>query len=865
MARWDQIAAGLQFGWSITYALQIEGIPTVFFEDQFDVPVIAGLTYDNSLIIDESATVGSVVDRQEGIGRGFDLSVRLLDTSIVRSYFIRPANKTKLTTDLLSDFTIINVESTAGFASSGQVFIGSEGIKYSGSTATTFTGLTRGLQGKPLDHSADELMGTVVTDGPRWWRGRRATLSALAIDPFGKLGGTTPSLSNGAIIWEGFITTAPFRDGNNWALECRALDRRLDEGLIAAISGPAQWTIKSDPSVKVVKDFALQVIIQISRNQQGQGFLFDSDTFSMVPFADISGTFARVSELRQAIVDKWAVASASVPEAGDLFWVEELRLFGSGVQFVWQAKVKLDLSAFANANWFTTNVNFTVVGGGGGNVFYLEQSDWQASYTQDLSLMVNTTGLISLTTQSTTSLRMRVEDNDPADVPNEGWIILESDAGIDWYQYTDALTVEGDPAALDIIIAPNGNPNTQDLAAADIQGQIKEVTAKIAFRDTGLVKDTMRRMLMSSGRANDKNNATFDTLPLEQGYDLDEVNTPSFDRIFDGITWGTIQVDLLLDENASFVSIYKGLCAISQRAIVTVGSGEVSLLTAVHTGLPDTSVFDITITDDSLISVGDASPVRPRVSLDAPNRITVSLKSTSEGKDGSIIVNDLSSIKSHGATSWDLDIYGIRRNLMVDAAQTWGYAIFANAQTSQVIELDVHPSIRIEVGDAISLDIRHHSLWQWSTGVPGYTGSGRVLGKQIALGSAVVTLTILIDGVNRAVAISPSAKIKSFTGAASAATAIKVDASLFDTFTRYLNDTNPFTLIAYDPSREDASGDGYDISGVALAGGDCELTVAAQNGVFSISTDWFLSLPTTAVGNASQDEYLHTDTAAVWS
>jgi hypothetical protein len=51
--------------------------------------------------------------------------------------------------------TTITVDSTAGFASSGELSIDSEQIAYTGITATSFTGLTRGLNGTtPAPHAA---------------------------------------------------------------------------------------------------------------------------------------------------------------------------------------------------------------------------------------------------------------------------------------------------------------------------------------------------------------------------------------------------------------------------------------------------------------------------------------------------------------------------------------------------------------------------------------------------------------------------------------------------------------------------------------------------------------------------------------
>lgn len=58
-----------------------------------------------------------------------------------------------LTETLASNDTVAQVDSTHGFASSGELYIDSEQISYTGLTAISFTGLTRGLNSTtPAEH-----------------------------------------------------------------------------------------------------------------------------------------------------------------------------------------------------------------------------------------------------------------------------------------------------------------------------------------------------------------------------------------------------------------------------------------------------------------------------------------------------------------------------------------------------------------------------------------------------------------------------------------------------------------------------------------------------------------------------------------
>ena len=61
-------------------------------------------------------------------------------------------DETALTADISTNSTTpIPVISTTGYTTSGYIFIGTEVIRYTGLTATTFTGITRGVQGSTKD------------------------------------------------------------------------------------------------------------------------------------------------------------------------------------------------------------------------------------------------------------------------------------------------------------------------------------------------------------------------------------------------------------------------------------------------------------------------------------------------------------------------------------------------------------------------------------------------------------------------------------------------------------------------------------------------------------------------------------------
>ena len=83
----------------------------------------------------------TIQDKREG-------GVRALSDLVSRQSYILGAGATTTLTQVLNrgETTTISVASTTGFPSSGVLFIGQEAIKYTGTTATTFTGLSRGYR-----------------------------------------------------------------------------------------------------------------------------------------------------------------------------------------------------------------------------------------------------------------------------------------------------------------------------------------------------------------------------------------------------------------------------------------------------------------------------------------------------------------------------------------------------------------------------------------------------------------------------------------------------------------------------------------------------------------------------------------------
>jgi hypothetical protein len=112
-----------------------------------------------------------------------------------------PGTETQLSATVSRSATTIPVKSTTGFTSSGYIYIGTECIKYTGVTGTSFTGCTRGMfsphetgtggsggarfgnyhrKGQDANHLQ---LAPVVTQLPRMWIGKRVAIRMHLWDP----------------------------------------------------------------------------------------------------------------------------------------------------------------------------------------------------------------------------------------------------------------------------------------------------------------------------------------------------------------------------------------------------------------------------------------------------------------------------------------------------------------------------------------------------------------------------------------------------------------------------------------------------------------------------------------------------------
>jgi len=848
----------LQYGWSVIYYVTIEGIPTVWIESATGLSLPSGYTTESeSLVIDKSAAIGATVDRDSGLGAGLPLSFHLQDTAHLRTWLQAPDNRATLTADLGAadaDLTITTADST-GWPASGTIYAGLETINYASHAGGVFTvsaAANRGIVGYKYAHDSGPTSARIA-DKPRWWRGREVKLWARPVDPSGYTPGAALA-TDAELLWRGHIDRGPVREGNLFAFDALAIDRRLARPLGASLTGVI---IDTDARFAVYKKMSISLRIV---GTGGAGFDHDLE---FQPFKDdADGDILSSSEIQQRIADGYAQAvidfgaTAALDTLSFVSMNQPLWTPGDGdVVNIWMAAFTFD----ADADLETIVIFGTIFGqqkisvgmhvkGATASAFTIWDNWWNFGHNP---LVI---GIAGFGFSEGGGATVKLDDAAPADVPTGGGRVRVGDAV---YEYASAETTQG-------------NVYLAGLTAEATDGEQPALVKQrceilLSFSDSPA--DVVRRILASSGTG--ERNATYDDLDEMQGYGLDEDmidDTGIGDELGAGFL-GQMELSVTY-RGESLRDSVGGLLALSQHAMVARQiRGETNRkvqITVVDTSSAGSDWIEA-ITDADLITSG-GQPVRALDPGARPNIIRV--EAVTGGKTVHIHESrDQQQVLAQGAVKREWTIPAPVAGSIAVPVSRWARSRFAADQVVQLLELQVVPWAigEADVGDMLSIDISHYSVWQWSDGTPGYTGLGRIIGLQRSLGTGAVTVTLLIDGVDSARGLCPSAAVSAFAGTAGNPTTIDVNARYFNVMTKALAILNPFRLLHYERGQTEGVSEGYNISAVTDTAGVCRLTVDSLVGAPSLVVgDSHLTWPESANDSTYQDDFMHDADGSVW-
>lgn len=895
----EELARGWSYGWGVIYAAKVEGIANNSGEGLIFTEVPTGASSPSNyaqvagLVIDNSARIGSMINRREGLGAGFDLTLTFLDggtgatdplrqseadASTIRDLFKAPTAVTRLTADLSQSAITVTVEDTTDFDTTGTVFLGKEAIYHVSKSATTFSLCVRGAptggEFRSYEHSSASSVGAYISNTPHIWRGREVKLYAIPVNPLGDVTGANV-MSDAILVWRGFVADHPMRARGTWQVPCKPYDRKLSEPLGGAVSGAAKWDFGVDYPVAVDAEAAYELRI---RTHDSWGT--DVVTANVTPFsAYTTGDTISCTVWRQTFADAIEAAFpglgwSTTNQPGNLYctWQKVSAETGG-------FEIALLLSAQPGENGQKIGCWVSQIGGWQNMPPGLQETSSQ--YGNYLPFELLTGEICDSTSESYTIptgvswsakgayylLQFQPDDGNTADIPTSGHVIIEGDGATSVHRYTDAIIDDSGQgtAKVTLVLAPGEQPGVEFFQVADGEsGATAEVSVRIAYRDAGLAVDVLRRMLATSGRTGAyKNDATYDSGDMRQGYDLEHVDHTNIGEVL-GPVWDQLSMDLLADTDTSFGATFGPVMGLCNHALVTRWTGSDRQIRAVSTGPADTGYYVASIGDGDLVSSGSRAPVKIlRDAHPRPNRVRLTIERIEDDTNWSLTVNDVQAQRQHGEESWEVTSRGFSRGDLAPLVLSWCNVLLGlGIARAQIIEIQVHPGIPCEPGDLVRLDLSHYDLWTYSTASPGYSGPARVIGTQLDLSTGVKTVRCLIDGVHRTMALCPSEQITAI-GAGTPPAYVEIRQEAYNQFAQWFTRDGAYDVQVYLPG-SDSNTERWTISAVTDTGSATRLTISAETGTFTATTSWFVTVPETAQASTAQLEHAHTDTTGVW-
>lgn len=859
----ETLAGGLGLGYGLYCIVEIEGWAHLYPEALADGLAPPDYIFeDAALVIDRSARLGPVIDGDSHFAKAMDFELRLLDCASVRALFGKPTAFTTLTEEYAPGDGIVWVTRTAGFSTVGgsrSIHIGNTRIDYDSKQYNAFlqVGFYSGAERR---YPA----GTLVTNTPYTLEGRKVTVYVAAIDPSGRyVQGTNSVLDQAAVLFEGYIADRPVRDGTEWVVTVRDQVRKLTDPLGVAASGTAVWTPDDDALIDTPHSMTMAVKFGIT----GVGYPVDA---VVQPFANLSSQ-VRASELRQAVVDAFTAATTIGTADNEImgFLWRQRPLDGSG-QLVWDLFVQFNpgpgvTSALLAYSSLSEQGVGGFIGTGGSMVPYAVATTAVA----ECSLLI-----WHQTSIHGAALAVDLDDGDASLLPATGRIVLESSGFTDYAAYTSVEVDALNPGRVHLQLAAGDQPTGQtalDVLAPDASAP----SVRFLWADTGRLADILQRAIVSTGEGR---NGLHDTLPRGHGLGLPNIDAVSFERVFGGGALGPMLFQIAADAGTSLSELFDGILRLARRALVTRrrADGRSVEIAAVDVGPVDSGVPVATITDATLAMSQGRRPVRVKSTYAVPQAMKLTCRTIAVGDipagEGVINVRDPHLVE-WTKTRWDLDLHGLTRDQVLEAAIAWATSWFRAGETRQVLELDVHPRVgmKVQVGDVVALELVDASLWDYAQGVSGYTGLARVLGAVVAPATMLPTLSVACDGVLTAGAMSPSIPIVAVNGSQDDPDSIDVPLvneygeSYYDLLVAALGDESEMTLLAYRPG-VDSGRAPYVVSDVAVVGSVVRLTVAnaPTDPVWLLNTEDRLTWPVAASCTEGQSPYLHNTDIAQW-
>ena len=747
MSTWAELRAA---GYRRVLGVQIEGIPADFLEADILTTGGARLTASTgrsdvvpALRIGEGESLSHELGRFVGIaaGRaltlGFDLDVCAEYTSTA-TLFKLPTKKARLTVTVSSAATTtFTVDSTTGWASSGSAYIGREYITYSGTTATTFTGITRAVAGLAHYHDASTVSGyRYVTDTPVYWRGRLVTVFEHLVAPDGSHPSATASATANTVgtycreLWRGYIDEPPRKESRVMSLRALPVERLLAQTIASARSGTTSFA--APPTVAGSGEALNGLVV-------GALYITSEDKAYVENLASAAdqGQFPRYGTTGVDTLARWArkvhegAASAlsSIVFSNSEVLLDPETSAPTKVRFIFRAedgggvREEVDVSEYA---WFLANRTQYEAR----NPIALNLADY-AEFDVAPNLAPVSWLLIAIEFDATGT---------PLAWPANGYLMLESEAteGVEIVRY-DSIDTTIDAAGLYVAVRVverelMGTPRVDPWRDA--------CKVQLLAGASGSIADVLRTIATSSGTGA---RGSFDTMGFGLGLGLP-------DSLFDvdRFPLSSTPCDAITDEESSVEDLLGGWLALMGLCLVQrQQAGGTVKIEAVPTTVFASS-YETTLTAaDVVLDAATAEQL-----FDAPN--VVSIEDSARNKKSTLVMRDVPRQQAEGPRELSFVAPGITPG----DAVVYATKLLRIGDGQLVVTLHVAPSVTLRPGDGCILDIGHPLIYDWQDGDTAGAVPARVLAVEDPLDAGPVRMTFLIAGqAEAAKPLCPAARV----------------------------------------------------------------------------------------------------------
>jgi len=838
----------VRYGWQPIYWLTVAGIPTVWSERASGLSLPSGWTAESATLdIDESAAVGSTIDRARGLGTGLPLTFRLRDSAAVGAYMARPTLKDQLKANLSATGLAVTSKNSTAWPANGGLHIGLEYMTYTAETGTGFVISWRGVAGSLACAHTIGKIGQAITNTPTVWTGRDVRLYALACDPTGTPTGSA-LVDDSEEVWRGRLSAQAIRQVGCWEFTADALDRILDRKLAGKVTG---HVVSYGTAIKVKPSFVIEITLDAFDDLYAAVWP-NSFTFTLYPFASYSvGDVVSRPQALAAIQTAWA-AEVAAKSAGAYVsnvlkitdWQTADGTTNTSIAPVIKAAVGLYFVDIAN-NYYGSltkavdgyGADLPLIPVSAGTVDKPLNVGWTVGNDPQKLVTAGSTG------SSATAVAVQIDEGAYDQVDTTGYLHIATDTSTKIVKYSGKTEVDG------LVYFSLNTATGAPLTKAELDKATISVWSSIG-PDT--LEALMLTAIQSSGAGSQ---GTYDLKKQGDGYAIGAVDEYSFTSK-EGDLGLTASVSVA---GSSFADLFGGALALGQQAVaqrVTAGECVLALVDTAPTG----SEYSETITDWHLLHL-DAEPISSVERLQPPNTIEVEQilgaeDGTAQGEAVKVTAVDAVQVSFVGQSSESFKVPCDSRAALVAFTGTRAATMFGADQDAQAVTLSVVPWVTAQPGDLVWLECTHPLLWDYASGAVGYSGKGRVTGRAQNLRTGAVELTLLLEGRTDGRALCPAAEVAGFVGLPSAATAINLERDYYEHFARTLAlSGGSFQVLHYTPAGTEGDAQRYTINGVTDTGLFCRLSVSAQTGVFSIDTAARSTLTLPASGAAYVTAY----------